>query len=66
MAAQRFGGVDGVVIGHGNQIHAAPLQRFIELSRLAIALPANPLENRHGAHTGVNRVDVQIALHAPL
>ena len=66
MAAQRFGGVDGVVIGHSDQIHAALLQSVIELERMAVALPADPLEDGHGTHTGVNRVNVQIALHAPL
>jgi hypothetical protein len=63
MVAQRLYGVDRVVVGDGYQIHPAPLQRFVDWLRIAIALAANPVEQRHGTHARVPRMDVQVASH---
>ena len=66
MMAQGFHRVDGIVIGHRNQVHSAALQRFVDFQRIAIAFAANPLHDRHGTHAGVTGVNMQVAFHAPL
>ena len=66
VAAQRFDGIDGIVIGDGDQIHAALFQERVDLMGVVIAFPADPVEQRDGTHAGVDSVDVQIAPHARL
>src|SRR3979490_45095 len=64
--AQSFGGIHGIMIGYCDQVHAAPLERLIDGLRVVIAFAADVLEHRNIAHSGMARVDVQIASHAPL
>ena len=54
------------MIGHRDQIHAAPFQRLVHVERIVIAFAANPLHDRHGTHARVVGVNMQVALHAPL
>ncbi len=62
---QRFHGVDGIVVGNGDKVHAKPLQLLVNGCRFVIALAADRPQNRDGTHTGVRGVDVQIAPHSP-
>jgi len=60
---ERFGSVDGIVIGHRHQVHAEPFQFVVYGQRIVVAFPANPAQNRDSAHARVTRVNVQIAPH---
>ena len=50
MSAQFFDGVDRIVIGYGDKVHAAPFQCFVERSRFVITFPANAGKHGHCAH----------------
>ena len=63
---QAFRGSDGVMIGHGDQIHSTTLQDLVDRVGVVIALAANPAKNRECAHAGVPRMNVQVAPHVPL
>lgn len=63
-AAQAFGGVDRVVVGHRHQIHAAPLEQLIDFAGIVVTFLAEPPGHRHRAHAAAVGVDVQIATHA--
>jgi hypothetical protein len=65
VVAQLVGGADGIVIGYGDQVHAALFQRFIQGTGLVIGFEANAGHHWHRAHAGVPCVDVEIAPHAP-
>ena len=41
LGAKRHRGIDGIVIGHGHQVHAEPFQLFIYGQRIVVALPAD-------------------------
>ncbi len=58
-----FGGVDGVVIGNGHEIHPQALQFIIYSQWLVVAFPAHAPQNRNRAHSRVSGVDVQVAPH---
>src|ERR1700683_987021 len=66
IVAQYLGSVDGIVIGDCHQVHAAPLEGFINGPRVVVALAADSAQQRDVAHAGVPRVNVQIAPHDPL
>ena len=56
VAAQALDRADGVVIGDGDQLHAAALEGFVDLLGVAITFAANPVQDGHGAHAGVDRI----------
>ncbi len=60
---QALDGVDGIVIGDCHQIHAEPLEFFVDFERLVVAFAAHAAHERDGTHAGVPGVDVQIAPH---
>ena len=64
--AERFGRADGIVIGDGHQVHAEPLELFVDRVGMVVALAAYGSEQGHAAHAGVPSVHVQIAAHAYL
>ena len=64
--AQRFGSVDGIVVGDGYQVHAQALQFLVNGQGLVVAFPAHAPQKRDGAHSGVPRVNVQVAPHISL
>ena len=66
VSSQGFRGVDGIVIGDGNQIHPTPFQSFVDFARIAVAFAANPAEPGYGTHSRVKCMDVQIASHTHL
>jgi hypothetical protein len=66
VAAQGFDGVDGIVIGDGDQVHPAAFQRLVDFEGIVIAFTANPVHDRHGTHARVVGVNMQVAFHAPL
>src|SRR5690242_13027450 len=59
-------GTDRVVIGDGHQLHAHTLQTVIDGFGFTITFPAEAPGNRDRAHAGVDRMNVEIALHAPV
>ncbi len=65
MTAQGFRGVDRIMVRHGDEIHATPLQRFIDFERIVVAFAANPAHHRDRAHSRMTGVNMAIAFHAP-
>ena len=63
MLAQFFGAFDRVVIGEGEEIHAAALQERIDFCGIAITFAAKLSDKRSRAGPGEVRVDMQVALH---
>ncbi len=63
MTTQLLRRIDRIVIGYRYQVHAAPLQKLVELRRLVVGLSANSREHRHCTHARMHRVNVKVALH---
>ena len=63
MLAQLFGAFDGVVIGEGEEIHAAALEKGIDVVRIAITLAAKFSGKGSCGRSGEVRVNMQVASH---
>jgi TolB-like protein len=63
MLAQLFGAFDGIVIGEGEEIHAAALQQGIHVVRIAITLAAKFSGKGGCSWSGKVRVNMQVASH---
>ena len=66
IAPQIFNGVDGIVICNRDEVHAALFQPFVQRVRLVVRLQTNAGEHGYRTHPRVNRVNVEIAPHAPV
>ena len=63
MLTQLFGACDGIVIGEGEEIHAASLQQGIDVVGIAITFAAE-LSGKGGCGwSGEVRVNMQVASH---
>ena len=60
---QSFHGVDGIVIGDCHQIHAEPLELFVDFERLVVAFTAHWRMRGMVHMPECLRMDVQIAPH---
>ena len=63
MLPQPFGTIDRIVVGQGEQVHAAPLQQRIHFCGIAIALTAEFSRKRGCAGARKVGVDMHVALH---
>ena len=63
---QDFRGVDGVMVGDGNDRHAQLFEAFIDLSGVVVGFAANAVQNRGTAHPGGDRVNMQVAAHGSM
>ncbi len=45
MVAEALGGVDGIVIGDGDQVHAATLEQVVDFVGVVIAFAADPVQH---------------------
>jgi hypothetical protein len=63
MLAQLFGAFDGIVIGEGEEIHAAALQKGIHVVRIAITFAAKFSGKGGCSWSGEVRVNMQVASH---
>jgi len=63
MAAQLFRAFDGVVIGQGEEIHAASLQNGVDLLWIAITFAAKFSDKGGRAGSGEVGVNMQVAFH---
>ena len=63
IAAQSLSAADGVWARERDHIHAFVFENGVDFQRMVIRLAANAIQQRDGAHPGVNRMDVQVAFH---
>ncbi len=63
MLAQLFGAFDGVVIGEGEEIHAATVQQGIDVVGIAITFAAEISGKGGCGWSGEVRVNMQVASH---
>ncbi len=63
VAPQDLCGVDGVMIGYGDDGHAHLLQPVIDFSRVVVGLPANPIQPGDGEHSRCDRMNVKVTAH---
>src|SRR5580698_633312 len=63
VGAEAFGTLDRVVIGEGEEVHAAAREQVIDLLRVVVALAAKRPNEGGRASPRVIRVDMQITLH---
>jgi hypothetical protein len=61
--SQSLNRADGIVIGDRHQIHSQALQFLVYFKRVVITFTAHMAQHRDGTHTGMQRVNVQIAPH---
>jgi hypothetical protein len=64
IAPQLFDRIDRIVIGDGNQVHAALFQPCAQRERFIKGFGADSSQPRHSAKTGMHGVDVEVAPHA--
>src|SRR5438132_511014 len=63
VAAQDLCGVDGVMIGYGDDGHAHLLQPVIDFTGVVVGLPANPIQPGDGEHSRGDRMNVKVTAH---
>jgi hypothetical protein len=63
VCAKTLGTLDGIVIGEGEEVHAAPREQIVDLLRIVVALATKHSYEGGRASPRVIRVDMQITLH---
>ena len=63
---QFFNGVYGIVVCNRHEVHAALFQLCVQRERFVVGLQTNAGEHGYRAHARVNRVNVEVAPHAPV
>ena len=61
--AENFCSLNGVMVGQRNDGHPQAFQSVIDFPGVAVRLPANPVQNRRGEHSGGDRVNMEVASH---
>ena len=63
MTPQVLGGIDGVMVGHGDDGHAQVLEPVIDFRGVVVGFPAHAAQAGSVAHSRGGRVNVKVAAH---